>query len=503
MKSTFISGINILLAIFLMACNSQNDKKLEQALERAKENRQELEKVLDHYKKDSTKLAAARFLIENMPYHFTLEQYYTSPRKEKYRPDITLFDGFQSVKRHCDSLANRGYRIETHHKYDISKLNSSFLIDNIELAFAVWKKPWAKNVSFTDFCRYILPYRAQYEEVSNLRKEFMERFLPLLDSADVKTPLEACIVLRNKIEKMVRYEDTGLSLYPTISETYRSGIGTCEGLCNFIAYAMRSAGIPVIIDQTTWVKMDRGHCWCAVLDNGHFLSFGENLAPGVHARLFSETRTLRPAKVYRLQFEPNLTEDYGKNDDGYAVSFKNPLIQDVTTEYLDKPTTIKVTIDMDIKENKRSNQVYLCNFNYNKWTDIALGYRKDSICYFNDVVGDNIFMVADVPDGNSLRFITAPFYVSTEGEIHKFIPDIQNKSSYTIHKRPEGYKEQHTLSYWDTQHKKFTPIKYVSETDTTLFYNNIPGNTLLWLYIPIHMYNQRAFFLENDSMRVY
>ena len=331
----------------------------------------------------------------------------------------------------------------------------------------------------------------------------MERFLPLLDSADVKTPLEACIVLRNEIEKMVRYEDTGLSLYPTISETYRSGIGTCEGLCNFIAYAMRSAGIPVIIDQTTWVKMDRGHCWCAVLDNGHFLSFGENLAPGVHARLFSETRTLRPAKVYRLQFEPNLTEDYGKNDDGYAVSFKNPLIQDVTTEYLDKPTTIKVTIDMDIKENKRSNQVYLCNFNYNKWTDIALGYRKDSICYFNDVVGDNIFMVADVPDGNSLRFITAPFYVSTEGEIHKFIPDIQNKSSYTIHKRPEGYKEQHTLSYWDTQHKKFPPIEYVSETDTTLSYNNIPGNALLWLYIPIHMYNQRAFFLENDSMRVY
>lgn len=69
MKSIFISRVNILLAIFLMACNSQNDKKLEQALERAKENRQELEKVLDHYKKDSTKLAAARFLIENMPYH--------------------------------------------------------------------------------------------------------------------------------------------------------------------------------------------------------------------------------------------------------------------------------------------------------------------------------------------------------------------------------------------------------------------------------------------------
>lgn len=136
-----------------------------------------------------------------MPYHFTREQYYTSSGKEKYRPDITAFDGFQAVKKHCDSLAGKGYRIETHNKYDISAIDSRFLINNIELAFNVWKKPWAKDISFTDFCRYILPYRAQYEEVSNLRKELMDRFLPLLDSANVKTPLDACIVLRNKIEK--------------------------------------------------------------------------------------------------------------------------------------------------------------------------------------------------------------------------------------------------------------------------------------------------------------
>lgn len=82
----------------------------------------------------------------------------------------------------------------------------------------------------------------------------MERFLPLLDSANVKTPLVACKVLRNEIEKLVRYQDTGLTLYPTISETYHPGIGTCDGLCNFLTFAMRSVGIPMSIDQTTWVK---------------------------------------------------------------------------------------------------------------------------------------------------------------------------------------------------------------------------------------------------------
>lgn len=51
MKNLFTTSIKILVAILLMACSSQYDKKLEQALERAKENRQELEKVLDHYKR--------------------------------------------------------------------------------------------------------------------------------------------------------------------------------------------------------------------------------------------------------------------------------------------------------------------------------------------------------------------------------------------------------------------------------------------------------------------
>lgn len=171
MKNLFTTSIKILVAILLMACSSQYDKKLEQALERAKENRQELEKVLDHYKKDSTKLAAARFLIENMPYHFTREQYYTSSGKEKYRPDITAFDGFQAVKKHCDSLAGKGYRIETHNKYDISAIDSRFLINNIELAFNVWKNPGQKIFHLRTSADISFPYRAQYEEVSNLRKD--------------------------------------------------------------------------------------------------------------------------------------------------------------------------------------------------------------------------------------------------------------------------------------------------------------------------------------------
>lgn len=61
----------VYVSLLLVACN---ETKLEYALRRAGDNRMELEKVLLHYsqeKKDSLKLKAACFLIENMPGHYT------------------------------------------------------------------------------------------------------------------------------------------------------------------------------------------------------------------------------------------------------------------------------------------------------------------------------------------------------------------------------------------------------------------------------------------------
>lgn len=44
----------------------------------------------------------------------------------------------------------------------------------MDLAFDVWHKPWGKDVSFDDFCRYILPYRAQNEVLSSYRETLMQ-----------------------------------------------------------------------------------------------------------------------------------------------------------------------------------------------------------------------------------------------------------------------------------------------------------------------------------------
>ena len=493
-----------LINIFLLySCLPHEEQQLNRAFDYAGKNLSELKNVLDFYKNDSLKLKAARFLIINMPYHFSQEEVFISPEGNKYRPDIAKFNDEKRMKKHCDSLVRSGYKIKRRKKFDLTTLNSKFIINNIELAFTVWQKPWARNLSFEEFCKYILPYRTRIERVSNLRGEIMVRFVPILDSAKVKNPLEACFVLNEHLKGIMKYGHTGLPFYPTIDETYRSGISQCEGLCNLGTFIMRACGIPVTVEQTTWTKMDLGHSWCVVLDNGKFYSFGPGEdQPDTHARSFSEVRHRRPAKVYRSRFDPDFSIMDNK-DDGYVTTLKSPLIYDVTNEYLDKTTLIKVSVDKNNRKKGKSNQVYLCTYNYYEWCPIAIGHRKDTVCYFENVVGDNIFMVADSPDGNKLRNITAPFYTDKDGNIRKFIPQKEHKQTFTLNKRKKKLDQKHTLHFWDTEKERFIPLEYVSSTDTTQTYDQIPANALLWFTIPERIVNQRIFFIENDSIKSY
>lgn len=493
------------IALTFTSCKDDTELNLKFALKLAGENSVQLKSVLNHYKDDTLKYEAAKFLISNMPYHFSLEEYYLSLNGDKYRPDISIFKDDILVQRHCDSLINIGYRPIQNKVPDIKVINAEFLIDNIDLAFKVWEKPWAKDISFHDFCRYVLPYRAQVESISPLRAHIMNQFIPLLDSAQVTTSLEACIVLNEHLKSVMSYGNTGLSFYPTIEETYMSGIGRCEGLCNLGAFIMRAVGIPVAIDNTTWVKMDLGHSWCAVLDGDKFHSFGPGEdQPDKHSKLFSEVRHRRPAKVYRSRFD--LISPIGEyiNDDGYVTNLKSPLIYDVTNEYLDTPIDITIIADeIEYSSNSKTNQIYLCVRNFYEWKPIAVGSRTQLECNFKQVVGDNIFIIADSPDGGMLRFITAPFYVSKEGDTRKFIPDIDNLEKLTLDKRSNRIDVDHMLQYWDTDKKEFVTISPIEISNTTQSYTQVPHNSLLWFGVSERIVNQRVFFVDNGNVMRY
>ena len=416
MKTCFL----FMILSFLTSCTIQKTKgiSLEQALSMSGENREELEKVLEYYKNDSLKLEAARFLIRNMPFHFSRMEHFVSPEGERYVPDIRNFTDNQAVKRHCDSLQEKGYTIRKEIVYDIKTLHGDFLIRNIDLAFQAWQKPWAKDISFEDFCRYVLPYRAEVEPASDMRQELMEYYLPLIDSGKARNAFEACMIINKQFINDLKYKETGQPFYPTIEETFRAGIGECDALCNFATMAMRAVGIPIVVQTTTWTKMDLAHSWCAVLQDGKFHDFSPAyVGPDEYRQKLMTVRYLKPAKVYRNLFDADFKKS--RTDDGYTTYLKSPLLKDVTAE--SGYPVLDLRIEADKAPSSAESLVYLCAYNYYEWKPIAIGKQNEAICEFKDIVGNNIFIIAEGSKEQELRYITAPFLVDSSGHIRKFI----------------------------------------------------------------------------------
>lgn len=464
----------VFLIYLLSSCSiSKTDKvNIEQVLSMSGENRSELEKVLEYYKNDTLKLKAAQYLILNMPFHFSKVEYFLSPEGEQYRLDTRKFPNEHAVKRHCDSLRAKGYRIERKIIYDNKALRSDFLIQNIELAFDAWKKPWARETSFNDFCRYILPYRSQNEEISNLREKLMHKYMPLLDSAKVWNSLDACMIINKLLEEKLHSKETGSPLQPTINETDQTGIGNCEVLSNYTAFLMRAVGIPVAIYQTTWTRIDFGHNWCGVLYDGKFHDFNPG-DPDNYRELMGTDYFLQPAKIYRRHFDsslPNLS-----NDDGYVTFLKNPQFVDVTKEEMLPTYTLRIPTNK--KGINKSNLVYLCTYNDKQWRPIAIGKREGDICQFDHVAGRSFFIVAEAVNKYDLRYISAPVLTDLNGKIRSLVPNLSHRVPLT-YKRKAGTSSL-PLYYWDTKSEHFEEIPYKKLTDSTQVYDNIPDNALL------------------------
>ena len=95
-------------ALLWTGCLLSCDRIPEQALQQAGDNRAELEEVLAHFKDDPDplKYRAAKFLIENMPYHYTYEGDAVEAYDSAYlqMADEPLPDRNQFFKERTDSI---------------------------------------------------------------------------------------------------------------------------------------------------------------------------------------------------------------------------------------------------------------------------------------------------------------------------------------------------------------------------------------------------------------
>ena len=207
-------------------------------------------------------------------------------------------------------------------------------------------------------------------------------------------------------------------------------------------------------------------------------------------------RNLKPAKVYRNLFDADFKKS--RTDDGYTTYLKSPLLKDVTAE--SGYPVLDLRIEADKAPSSAESLVYLCAYNYYEWKPIAIGIQTDAVCEFKDVVGNNIFIIAEGDKEQDLKYVTAPFLVDSSGHIRKFIPDKNRPVRQELW--IEKGKTPRNLHFWDIEKEYFVFIPSDNMTsDTTQLYTHIPDNALLWYATPHQAFGQRVGFIENGQLK--
>lgn len=200
-----------------------DDAALQSALKNAGENRVQLEQALAQAPPDQQ--AGMKFLIENMP------------------------------------------------QGDLQSLSAEFLLENSRLTWqALRESAWADKIPQEIVFDALLPYANINERRDAWRKEFFEKFRPLVK--DAKSPADAAARLNQQVFPMVnvKYSTQRKKADQSPLESMESGLASCTGLSVLLVDACRAVGIPArIVGTPLWSDNSGNHTWVEIWDNGwHF-----------------------------------------------------------------------------------------------------------------------------------------------------------------------------------------------------------------------------------------
>lgn len=394
--------IFLLLLCILSSCH--NPTKLDAVLDFAGANRNELEKVLIHYKDSGLKYDAARFLIENMPYYYS----HQGVALDSAKMALMTADSHGIIS---NTLIERWSSPDSLSKiYDAHVISADYIIRNIDHAFVNWKRrSWNKYLSFEDFCELLLPYRIGDEPLEDWRSAYEKRYAFLLDSIYKGTDvIEATTAICQQLKKegfVYNWEFSTPHLGASFLLDHRAG--TCEDACDLTIYVLRALGIPVAIDCYTYSPETRkGHTWNVVRDTtGAYLGvwFTERLPE--RGKIYSDGR--KAGKVFRKQ---------------YAA----PFYKDVSSEYYSD------TLELDIHDNSLE-QVYLGVFHPDGWVPIDCKPVMDGKVMFPNIESKAEYILLKNSDD---KFVTIgyPFYFDGHSVSH-YIPDLSQKETVRLYRK--------------------------------------------------------------------
>jgi hypothetical protein len=500
----FLVVLNVLILFFRnyhSLFTVHRSSVIEEVLRQAGGNRGELEKVLDHYSRhpaDSLKLRAAEFLILNMPDKYSVG--YDAP-----------WEDIATVSLRWTSSLNKQLVLDTYNlgdqtvRDDLRCITAEYLINNIELAFKVWREtPWGKHISFDAFCEDILPYRVNVEPLENWREKVLAGFAELYDELkndSSMTAVQACCKVNSMLPGGFSIDkDFPPMNYSMLMASMRN---TCSGMSALAIFSMRAMGIPVTYDYTIqYPHSSTGHSWNSVRDSaGNYISFmGVQSNPGESHKVIE----VPLSKAYRKMFShqnPVQTENAH-----IPPELQERCIKDISDEYAGH---INIEVAASFQPEINTGYAYLATLLFNanglKWNPVAWGKTANQHIHY-DLVEKNIVYLPVYYVNNQQTPAGYPFFLDDDGNIQYFKPDVASTHEYVFYESgtPSGNGapakvirgKTYELQYWNGANWQLLGKKVAKDASVSF---RVPDNALLYLRTDDRNDNFPVFCIRNDK----
>ena len=144
---------------------------------------------------------------------------------------------------------------------DLTSLSEEFLVEHVRYAYKAWgAAPWKDAIPEEYFFNNVLPYASINERRDTWRKDFFERFSPLV--AEAKTPSEATAILNQEVFPMVnvKYSTQRPKADQSPYESMEASMASCTGLSVLLIDACRSVGVPArFVGTPKWSDNSGNH----------------------------------------------------------------------------------------------------------------------------------------------------------------------------------------------------------------------------------------------------
>jgi zinc protease len=173
---------------------------------------------------------------------------------------------------------------------DLQNLTTPFILENVAWAYkARATLAWGADIPQELFFNHVLPYASVNERRDNWRRDFYERFEPIVRSC--RTPGEAALELNRRLFEVVGVEYHATTRPKPDQSPYESieaGYASCTGLSVLLADACRAVCVPARLAGTPlWMNKKGNHTWVEVWDRQwHFLGAAEPDPKGLNHAWF-------------------------------------------------------------------------------------------------------------------------------------------------------------------------------------------------------------------------